>query len=62
MVAEHEQKILDLYFDKMYSYSEIMKHFKGKYTYAEVKKVINKRYDKYDIERTEGLWRIIGKS
>ncbi len=62
MIAEHEQKILDLYFDKMYSYSDIMKHFKGKYTYAEIKKVINKRYDKYDIERTEGLWRITSKS
>lgn len=62
MIVDYEQEILDLYFDKMYSYSEIMKHFKGKYSYAEIKKVINKRYEKYDIEKMGGLWRITGKN
>lgn len=41
-----EKEILDLYFDKMYSYDELIKHFNGKYSYAEIKKVINKRYEK----------------
>ena len=40
------KKILDLYFDKMYSYSELINHFQGKYSYSEIKKVISKRYEK----------------
>ena len=46
ITEEIEKKILDLYFDKMYSYSEIMAYFKNKYTYPQIKKVINKRYEK----------------
>lgn len=45
MTKEVEEEILYLYFEQVYSYSEIILHFKGKYSYAEIKKVINKRYE-----------------
>jgi hypothetical protein len=46
MTIEVENKILDLYFDKMFSYSEIMIYFKNKYSYPQIKSVINKKYEK----------------
>lgn len=33
------KKIYYLYYEKMYSFEEIEKYFKGKYTYREVKKI-----------------------
>lgn len=48
MVTESvEKEIIRLYFEEMYSYSELLAHFKNKYTYAEVKKVITKHIRKY---------------
>lgn len=49
MTNEIEKKILDLYFNQMYSYSEILIYFKNKYSYPQIKKVINKRYDQIPI-------------
>lgn len=46
MTDEVEKKILDLYFNEMYSYTDIIAYFKNKYTYPQIKKVINKRYEK----------------
>lgn len=42
-----KQTILDLYFNKFYSYSQILEYFKGKYCYAEVKTFIKKHINKY---------------
>ena len=44
MKEEDKKKVWELYFDKMYSYSQIMDYFKGKYVYADIKKAINSRY------------------
>lgn len=33
------EQIYYLYYEKMYSFEEIEKYFKGKYTYREVKKI-----------------------
>ena len=41
---EDKKKVWELYFDKKYSYSQIMDYFKGKYVYADIKKAINSRY------------------
>lgn len=46
MTDQVEKKILDLYFNKMYSYSEIMVYFKNQYSYPQIKKVINNQYEK----------------
>lgn len=40
MTEEVKQEILDLYFNKFYSFSRIEEHFKDKYTYAQIKSVI----------------------
>lgn len=32
--------IVELYFDRMYNYSQIIAHFKNKYSYAEIKQII----------------------
>lgn len=37
-------EIKELYFNKMYNYSELIYHFKNKYTYAEIKQVIINTY------------------
>lgn len=39
---EHKNEIINLYFNKMYSYSRLIEYFKNKYTYAEIKSVIMK--------------------
>lgn len=44
MEREIIYEIYDLYFDKMYNYEQILKHFKNKYTYKEIKDVIDERY------------------
>lgn len=46
MTEQVEKRILQLYFDEMYSYSEIMIYFKNKYSYPQIKTVINKKYEK----------------
>ena len=33
----------DLYFNNMYSFSQIIEHFKNKYSYAEIKTAIMKK-------------------
>lgn len=48
MTESVEKEIIKLYFDKVYSYSEIMKYFNGKYSYAEIKKTINDYYKKFE--------------
>ena len=35
-----KNKILQLYFDKFYSYEDLEKYFKGKYNYHELKSFI----------------------
>ena len=41
-----EELINHLYFDKMYSYSQLIEHFNGKYTYAIIRQVIHNRLEK----------------
>lgn len=45
MTKEQKQEVLDLYFNKLYSYSRIIEHFEGKLTYPEIKKVIEEKYE-----------------
>ena len=48
MITESiEKEIIRLYFQEMFSYSQLMAYFKNKYTYAELKKVITKHIRKY---------------
>ncbi len=47
MTQEVEKEILDLYFERLYTYDQMIEHFKGKYTYTEIKRVINKRFEDY---------------
>lgn len=42
MDEKTKNEIFRLYFDKMYSYKDLVKHFKSKYTYAELKSLITK--------------------
>jgi hypothetical protein len=42
MVDKVKKEVIDLYFNKMYSYSRLQEHFKDKYSYAELKGVISK--------------------
>jgi len=53
MTENVEKEIIDLYFYKMYSYSQLMAHFNQKYSYGEIKKVIKKYLMKYE-EFTDG--------
>lgn len=39
-----KRKIWDLYFERLYSISQILHEFDGKLTYGELKKVINEKY------------------
>lgn len=40
-------EIKELYFNKMYNYSELISHFKNKYSYAEIKQVIINSYKEH---------------
>lgn len=42
MTEKTKKEVLDLYFNKMYSYSKLQEHFNDKYGYAELKTVISK--------------------
>lgn len=42
-----KEKILNLFFQRIWSIEVIENHFKGKYTYKEVKAVIKERYNNY---------------
>ena len=53
MTENVEKEIIDLYFHKMYSYSQLIKHFNQKYTYAKIKKVIKNYLIRYE-EMTNG--------
>jgi hypothetical protein len=46
---EHKNEIINLYFNKRYSYSRLIEHFENKYTYAEIKSVIMKYLKNYQI-------------
>lgn len=41
-----KQKILNLYFNKMYSYNDIINHFNNKYKYSEIRQVIDNYFRK----------------
>lgn len=47
MTEKDEVEILELYFKKMKSYTELEEIFKGKYTYRDFKRVITNYYKKY---------------
>lgn len=38
-----KEKLYDLYFEKMFSYTQLMAYFGNKYSYAEIKSAILKR-------------------
>lgn len=42
MTDKAKNEVLDLYFNKEYSYSKLQEHFNDKYSYAELKGVILK--------------------
>mgnify|MGYP003300013094 CR=1 FL=1 len=42
MDEKTKKEIFRLYFDEMYSYEDLVEHFKSKYTYAELKSLIMK--------------------
>ena len=44
---KEKEIIWNLYFNKLYSYAELEKHFKGKYTYSQLKSIIIERYKMY---------------
>lgn len=47
-LSEAEKKeILHLYFFKMYSYNDIIKHFDNKYKYSEIRQVIDNYYKNF---------------
>lgn len=40
---KEKKEIWRLYFEKMYSYEELERHFKGKYKYCQLKSIIRER-------------------
>ena len=46
ITKEDKEKIIYLYFDKLYSYEEMENYFNKKYTYHQLKEVINAVYNK----------------
>ena len=42
-----KEKILELYFNRVKSYEEIILYFNNKYTYLQIKRVIKERYDNW---------------
>lgn len=44
MTEKDKQKIIALYFERMYNYEELEKYFNNKYTYREIKAVITEYY------------------
>ena len=48
MTEKVEKEIIDLYFYKMYSYSQLINHYKQKYSYGEIKNVIKKYLKNYE--------------
>lgn len=42
-----KEKIYYLYFERLFSYEDIERFFKGKYTYKELKSIIKEKYDKF---------------
>ena len=39
-----KQEVWDLYFNRLYSYAQLVEHFKDKLTYADIKRIINEKY------------------
>lgn len=46
MTEQIKDKVLQLYFNEKFSYSEIIAYFKNKYSYAQIKNIIDKRNKK----------------
>lgn len=44
MEQEIKEEIWELYFEKMYGYSELERHFEGKYSYSQIRSVIDEKY------------------
>ena len=48
MEEKIKKEIWNLYFNKMYSYEEIIAYYNNKFTYAELKKVIKERFKMFE--------------
>lgn len=53
MTGKEKDQILHLYFNRLFDYQEIQKHFKDKYSYSEIKSVIKERYNEYNDDGTK---------
>lgn len=63
MTEKEKDQILHLYFNRLFDYEEIQKHFKDKFSYSEIKSVIKDRYDEYNYDgtRKSKVETVIGK-
>lgn len=48
MEEKIKKEILNLYFNKMYSYEKIIAYYNNKFTYAKIKKVIKERFRMFE--------------
>lgn len=46
MTNKDEKLIISLYFEKMYSFEDLDKHFNNKYKYSEIRQVIDNYFRK----------------